>query len=102
MEEAKDLKSFFVDMPITKDVGSIRKKGILLEDALELLKKRFPMKCIHAHRAGWYEQMVYEGEGFRIAWAYFRLSIPAFVVGVDDIKIWENMKDVMREGGFIR
>lgn len=101
-KEAKDLKSFLAAMPITKDVGSLRKKGIMLEDALWLLREKLELEAIHSFREGNYEQMVYEGEGVRVAWAYYRLSIPCLVVGVDTEERWINIRQMLKDAHLVR
>ena len=102
-------EEFFEGMPIVKDVGCIRAKGILLEEALLILEEECSLKLVHSDnpvKSFLYEEYGYAGEAYgtevKVLWMYFRGSVPYLGVAVESKATWIKLRQKLRDAGLVR
>lgn len=91
---------------VVKDIGSIRKKGILLEEVLSILHKQYDLVSYMVFRpenAMGYHELYYKGKkDMRVIWAEARAGIPSLVVSVVTQEVWETIRKELRELNLVR
>jgi len=107
MEEHERLReawdTYTTMFPVKKELGSIRKKKVMLEDVLAGILMITGSKHVESlHSTPSYEQKHWVSEGFAISWAFARFSIPSLIVSTKTETMWKTLRNELRIMNLVR
>lgn len=93
---------FSKEFPITKDMQSLRKKGVLLEDVLDDLHGLYNFEYLDKTEKPIGSFAVNSDRSIGYWFCGSRSGIPSFVIGVKTEEAWKELKAKLKEKGHIR
>lgn len=93
---------------ISKDIFSIRAKGVWLENVLEFLEKEYQLELKGYYQGkdvsiGYYEHCYIGKNGIKAVFAHARMGgMPSLIIGCNTKKEWIELREVLRKNGFVR